>query len=66
MLCEQCESTNTTDVDGHVKCQEHHIESYDYLQRVRYHHEQERLSDLYDLSEMEENSQYLEMKYHLD
>jgi hypothetical protein len=37
MLCEQCESTNTTDVNGHVKCQEHHIES-----------------------------QYLEMKYHLD
>ena len=65
MLCEQCESTNTTDVNGHVKCQEHHIESYDYLQRVRYYNE-ERLSDLYDLSSEQENFEYLEMKYHLD
>ncbi len=66
MWCQDCGNADSYPVNGHDKCSDCHIQSYDHLQRVRQYHNEERLSDLYDHSKMDEEFKYLEMKYHLD
>ena len=66
MWCQDCGNADSYSVNGHDKCSNCHIQSYDHLQRVRQYHNEERLSDLYDRSKMDEEFKYLEMKYHLD
>ena len=61
-MCEHCGNP----VDNSDICHDCTIQSFDHLQRARYYSNQERLTDMYDLSSMKDLCEYLEMKYHLD